>query len=118
MWFLNLEGASFPDPIPKGLRPSAQGCEERATLGKGTEKTGSTPTGLWHFGYVPGTWVTVNPCAGEKVLPVYRNIHLRCLSSASPTFNYTQATLAGFIGSCDEARLDYGVNNKRKFADA
>src|ERR1043166_3904727 len=33
-------------PIPKGLRPSAQGCEERATLGwrKGMI---ATPKGLW-----------------------------------------------------------------------
>src|SRR6185369_4897702 len=26
-------------PIPKGLRPKAQGCEERATLGQRTRKT-------------------------------------------------------------------------------
>ena len=26
-------------PIPKGLRPKAQGCEERATLGKRIRKT-------------------------------------------------------------------------------
>src|ERR1043166_3136718 len=32
-------------PIPKGLRPSAQGCEERATLGK-NEKEGINPEGL------------------------------------------------------------------------
>src|SRR5438094_213587 len=32
-------------PIPKGLRPPAQGCEGRATLGKRTEKS-STPKGL------------------------------------------------------------------------
>src|SRR5882724_9339263 len=38
--------ASFPNPIPKGLRIKAQGCEERATLGKCREQN-STPTGLW-----------------------------------------------------------------------
>ena len=32
-------------PIPKGLHPPAQGCEERATLGTGS-KSVSTPTGL------------------------------------------------------------------------
>ena len=32
--------------IPKGFRPKAQGCEERATLGKPNE-TITTPTGLW-----------------------------------------------------------------------
>src|SRR6266481_4967758 len=34
---------SFRNPIPKGLRLKAQGCEERATLGKGTKRE-STPT--------------------------------------------------------------------------
>ena len=34
-----------PAPIPKGLRPPAQGCEPRATLGKRVRE-GSTPTGL------------------------------------------------------------------------
>src|SRR6266702_2660832 len=36
----------YTSPIPKGLRPPAQGCEERATLGKIVE---SAPTlkGLW-----------------------------------------------------------------------
>src|SRR5258708_27109601 len=34
-------------PIPKGLRIKAQGCEERATLGKCTEAN-STPAGLRH----------------------------------------------------------------------
>ena len=33
-------------PIPKGLCPSAQGCEERATLGNRRRKF-TTPTGLW-----------------------------------------------------------------------
>ena len=33
-------------PIPKGVRHSAQGCEERATLGIRWRKF-STPTGLW-----------------------------------------------------------------------
>ena len=32
-------------PIPKGLRPLAQGCEARATLG-GVPESGPTPTGL------------------------------------------------------------------------
>src|SRR5436309_1390396 len=32
-------------PIPKGLRPKAQGCEARATLGVRRKKT-TTPTGL------------------------------------------------------------------------
>src|SRR5882672_1690305 len=36
---------SFRAPIPKGLRLKAQGCEERATLGKGTKRE-STPMGL------------------------------------------------------------------------
>jgi len=33
-------------PIPKGLRPPAQGCEERATLGKGRTEA-PTLKGLW-----------------------------------------------------------------------
>jgi len=33
------------EEIPKGFRPKAQGCEERATLGKWTAKL-TTPTGL------------------------------------------------------------------------
>ncbi len=33
-------------PIPKGLRPPAQGCEERATLGKGSTEA-PTLKGLW-----------------------------------------------------------------------
>ena len=32
-------------PIPKGLRPPAQGCEQRATLGPANERD-TTPTGL------------------------------------------------------------------------
>src|SRR6266567_3400301 len=33
--------------IPKGFRNKAQGCEERATLGKGGGQCFTTPTGLW-----------------------------------------------------------------------
>ena len=33
------------EEIPKGFRPKAQGCEERATLGKETPNL-TTPTGL------------------------------------------------------------------------
>jgi hydrogenase/urease accessory protein HupE len=35
--------------IPKGLCPPAQGCEERATLGRGLEMNSSTPRGLCQF---------------------------------------------------------------------
>ena len=35
-----------PSPTPTGLRPPAQGCAVRATLGN-RFKTKSTPTGLW-----------------------------------------------------------------------
>ena len=45
----NAEGCAFPtspSAIPKGLCPPAQGCEQRATLGKGSPQR-STPTGLW-----------------------------------------------------------------------
>jgi hypothetical protein len=38
--------AAFGCSIPKGLRPPAQGCEERATLGAQRLNI-STPTGLW-----------------------------------------------------------------------
>src|SRR5258708_5537544 len=41
---------SHASPIPKGLCPPAQGCEERATLGNGKEGVGN-PNGvgaLWH----------------------------------------------------------------------
>ena len=45
--------------IPKGLRPPAQGCEARATLGKCVRQW-PTPTGLWprteHGSHNPG-WV-------------------------------------------------------------
>ena len=53
-------------PIPKGLWPPAQGCEERATLGD--EPPGSpTPTGLWPFWAVPRR----NPVGVEaRSLPV------------------------------------------------
>src|SRR6266436_6222876 len=36
----------FLERIPKGFRNKAQGCEERATLGKGGSCL-TTPTGLW-----------------------------------------------------------------------
>ncbi len=39
-------------PIPKGLRPKAQGCEERATLG-GIAESPTTPTGLRRGGTTP-----------------------------------------------------------------
>jgi hypothetical protein len=32
--FFLTRRAAFPAPAPTGLRPKAQGCEERATLGK------------------------------------------------------------------------------------
>src|SRR5207249_868026 len=38
--------------IPTGLRPPAQGCEERATLGRPDERS-ATPTGLWPYELVP-----------------------------------------------------------------
>ena len=59
-WCVRAFGATFCfprfqaglRPIPKGLWPPAQGCEERATLGD--EPPGSpTPTGLWPFWAVP-----------------------------------------------------------------
>src|SRR6266700_5130601 len=37
---------TFLERIPKGFRNKAQGCEERATLGKGG-RCFTTPTGLW-----------------------------------------------------------------------
>ncbi len=39
-------GRRLRSSIPKGLRLKAQGCEPRATLGKGSEEL-PTPTGLW-----------------------------------------------------------------------
>src|SRR5712691_3683845 len=36
----------LPERIPKGFRNKAQGCEGRATLGKGG-RCFTTPTGLW-----------------------------------------------------------------------
>jgi len=42
---VDSQSVSFRAPIPTGLRLKAQGCEERATLGKGTKRE-STPTGL------------------------------------------------------------------------
>src|SRR5216683_5515088 len=36
----------FVERIPKGFRSKAQGCEGRATLGKGG-RCFTTPTGLW-----------------------------------------------------------------------
>jgi len=45
-----VRGGHFP--IPKGLRPKAQGCEERATLG-GIAESPTTPTGLRPGGATP-----------------------------------------------------------------
>src|SRR6266567_495397 len=39
-------GPTFLERIPKGFRHKAQGCEERATLGK-DGRCFTTPTGLW-----------------------------------------------------------------------
>jgi len=39
-------------PIPKGLRPPAQGCEERGTLGNRFDAP-PTPTGLWLLRHEP-----------------------------------------------------------------
>src|SRR5438874_2055667 len=47
--------------IPKGLRPPAQGCEGRATLGVGP-KVLSTPTGLW-----PSTAVDATTPLGLRI---------------------------------------------------
>ena len=42
----HLRGSAWYRSILKGLRPSAQGCEERATLGYDSE-VNSTATRLW-----------------------------------------------------------------------
>ena len=41
-------GRQRPGSIPKGLRPPAQGCEARATLGNASTPDITTPTGLRH----------------------------------------------------------------------
>ena len=41
LWFENAR----PRPIPKGLRPPAQGCEARATLGHGSQME-TNPNGV------------------------------------------------------------------------
>jgi len=53
----NVRAGYFP--IPKGLRPKAQGCEERATLG-GIVETPTTPTGLRRGGATPLGLVAFN----------------------------------------------------------
>ena len=46
--------------IPKGLRPPAQGCEARATLGSHREKF-ATPTGLWRTWRDGGSELAASP---------------------------------------------------------
>src|SRR5260370_22169350 len=61
--FTESQRVAFQNPIPKGLRLKAQGCEERATLGKCAEES-STPTGLRHRAMAGD-----NHLSGQQLLP-------------------------------------------------
>ncbi len=69
----NARGGHFP--IPKGLRPKAQGFEERATLG-GMAESPTTPTGLRPFNPRLSTyphWVAFLEAVRTQGRPVLRN---------------------------------------------
>ena len=48
---------TFAFPIPKGLRPPAQGCEERATLGSAAAKSVSTSNEVASLGVIAATCI-------------------------------------------------------------
>ena len=108
-------------PIPKGLRPLAQGCEARATLG-GVPESGPTPTGLRrapHDDATPLGLIPI-PCGFPKVArasqpwalsrnPIgIRFLDARKLWVIERTRHRTPKTrrrAAGAVGAAPEARV-------------
>src|SRR6266542_2619099 len=69
-----LCGGAPAFPIPKGLRPKAQGCEERATLGQRVRKTKAQ----WGFDF-SGSQPRWGCCFARLLLRVARSSQLWAL---------------------------------------